>query len=253
MESNIPALQDEQTDWPGIDIYSESNPRSVINIVPDSLKTAILAVPKKYIGQDEKSLRITLKPSQTHSHIRTSFWYEYNHAQETQKKMRISAIAGGVCSKEYFEDYVMKDPQVMAWILCPPTSYEAALRNALEVGTSRLLEILQLPITNPNGSINSNAANVVLKAFMLVDLRMKGSIVQRHEIKGQMQNVNLNMGNSSTGDMLLENDMKAVEERIQVLQRKHERMLLRQFEPAVSVEGVVMAEARKVGNVQDSE
>lgn len=228
-------IEQAEADTPGVDIFSTENPRSVVNIVPQPVRLAIEAIPAKYRGKTEHELRLMTKPSQTISNIRTGFWYEYNKAQETRKNMRMSAVVGGVCSRDYFFDYVLKDPRAMAWIVTPPTSYEAALKTALEVGTDRLMEIMQLPLHDDNGKIQPQVANLVLKAFMLVDLRMKGSIVQKHEIKQETKNLNLNIDQSSTAEMIKDADMAKVEERIQVLQRKQES-LARQLTPYQVVE-----------------
>lgn len=220
-----PLSGDNPHEIPGISIMEPGNPRSVFNIVSDSLKEAMKQIPAHYYGHGENYLRKMLKPNETVCRVRLNFWHEYQRAQENFTKMYNTNIARGVCSKEYLERYIFKDPKALGWILCPPASYQASMQESLNIGLMRLRQILSLPIKNREGKVDHKAADLILKAFALVDLRMKGSIVQRHEIKSETKSLNIHMDKKSTGDLMHQRDMEEVEERIKYLERKQQRLL----------------------------
>ena len=237
-------------EMPGISVMEYGNPRSVFNIVSTSLQDAMRLIPSNYFEHDEGYLRKLLKPNETVCRIRLNFWHEYQRAQENFGKMFNTNIARGVCSKEYLERYVFKDPKALAWILCPPTSYVASMQESLNIGLRKIRQILNLKIKDKSGKVDHKSAELVLKAFALVDLRMKGSIIQRHEIKSETKSLNIHMDQKKTHELMNQQDMNEVEERIKFLERKQQR-LLALTEKEVGDQGEQVADTEREKSRQD--
>ena len=169
-------------------IIDTTDPRSVINLVPDSVKRAIQNTPEWYLDQDAYDLRRMFKahdgyvPTFTDNRLRIAFWQEYESAQRRQKTMLTKNIWGGVCSDTYFEKF-LRDKQRVAWMLCPPADYTKSMEEALLFGIDQLREILAAPheATNKEGEliVDARLAMVKVEIVKMIDQRVKGSVIQR--------------------------------------------------------------------------
>lgn len=194
MSTRCPLAQQYPLDLsPDHSMLDETNPRSLISIVPECLVPVIKACRKQYpklFLHNEKLLRQKIKVDDRDEKIRLNFWEEYNQAQASMRPMKVNGIISGVCFSETWSTYYLRRLDKIAFMLCPPKNYSLAMRNVLNKGVDRLLEIMELPITDAAGKPNIPAITQILKVFQLVDMRVKGAIVQRLQIQQHSLNFN---------------------------------------------------------------
>lgn len=177
-------------------VLDRSNPRAVINLVPESWVRAIERLAQEFpefMDLDERSLKEEIskafkakkiregltKINPTDNRIRMGFWNEYNRACDRKKPMVMSSVYAGVCTAAYADHEVIARPQKLAWILTPPTSYTNTMEEALLFGIECLRDILETPLRTSSGGLDVKAAELVLKTVQFLDQRVKGAVVQK--------------------------------------------------------------------------
>ena len=171
-----------------------NNPNSVENLV-SNIPTVARAIERikqevpDLLTLDEGTFKEKLRPTLTLNRIRMSFWQEYENAVQTGRKIRLAQMIGGICTEYYFQEKVQPSNEKMAYILCPPTNYTVQVKEALQAGMETLREIVSAKVIDDDGFLIPRAADVVIKAVALLDMRVKGAIVQRID----QRSLNLNM------------------------------------------------------------
>lgn len=177
-----------------LSIFDRDNPYSLINIAPGcmaNLMAKLAEDPPNKLLLGEAVLRSKLRPDDQDERLRLQFWNEYEMATSKNRKMSIQNVIRGVCDHETFLYYYLTKPHKYTWLLLAPTNYVVTLRRILNNTLEGLLEASKMPVFDKRGKPNVTAINQLIKIFQLVDLRVKGSIVQRVQV--QQQNVNLNI------------------------------------------------------------
>lgn len=179
-----------------ISTTDESNPRSVVRLVPASLSTNIkdaLFEHPEFFDKDERALWTALRlanaqPTPTDNRLRLKFWMEYDRAQGTSAdSMNMTNVYSGICSKEYFYKHYITKPQKLGWLMCPPTGYLIKAEEALEFGIEQLRDILDQPHVFGQ-KVDVKLGELKAKIVLMLDTRVKGAPVQR--------NMNLNVHTS---------------------------------------------------------
>ena len=166
-------------------------PRSFLNLLPESIKKSVLSIPEELLNKDEDTLLKILeeqyryKPTASVESLRNNFWMEHDRVSSTRTEViNQSSIYLGIVSREYFNQIVNDGQHVLAYILCRPPEYEAVMRGLLNLSTRKIRDVLNIPLTKANGDIQDpKIIELVLKAAAMVDLRAKGGYVQRSETK----------------------------------------------------------------------
>jgi hypothetical protein len=174
-------------------IFDESNPMSVVNMVPPMVAEAIRKIPQQcaYVTHaTEGQIKAYCKPDERDERLRLAFWDEYNYATSVSAPMRINYVIRGLCSGEVFYNYYLSEPKKLAWVLTPPKFYSQGMKYILHLGLDRLTEIMQAKVVDDDGKLDVRAAATILKAFQLVDLRVKGAIMQKVQIDQRTLNMN---------------------------------------------------------------
>lgn len=221
-------------------IFDESNPDSLFSLVPDRIKPVLQRLKPRMarvLYCTEIELKDYIKPDERDNRIRLAFWDEYNHATQVGKRMSLSGFLHGVMSWEVWVNVYEPSDKKMQWVFCAPVSYQVAMRNILHQGTERLMEIMSLPIKDPKtGAIDSKVIVNILKAFQLVDLRVKGAVAQKLHIQQQSVNLNHNVnstqphieGGSALNPLQLNTlgleDLQQLEKRIEKARRDSKRL-----------------------------
>lgn len=181
-------------DYSGWEPFDVTDSRSLVNIIPRELKAALQAVPKEWLLLTEEELHSFVRPEASLNRLRLAFWAEYESAQRSVRKMDLHALSEltGRPSKYILAELRATDR--MAWVLCPPASYEMFLDEALSFGMKRLREdILGMNIKTSDGDVDPKKADILLKAIAFVDMRKHGGIVQKnlhlHSTTSQMKSV----------------------------------------------------------------
>lgn len=186
--------------------------RRVYDLVPPYVQAAIDTIPEELRLKEERELRNHVRPNASVQALRNSFWVEYARCIDSGSKFSISRIISGICNIEYFSQVVLKHPAMVEWMMRPPVSYNRAMEESLSFGVERLREILELPISytkvDSNGFektiIDHKAAELVLKAFIIADTRVKGSVLQRQQtmnVSGTMSELKSAMESASMDDI----------------------------------------------------
>lgn len=135
--------------------WDETDPGSVINLVPDQVRACI-----KKLSKSEHAELLTLtetdlyrrlqqlnqQPNPTDNRLRIKFWLEYARCHETDatSKIIVTNITAGVCSRELFYKHYITNLPRLAWMLCPPTSFTHKCEEALSYGVDQVRKLLEL-------------------------------------------------------------------------------------------------------------
>jgi len=166
-------------------------PRSFLNLLPESMKKAALEIDESLLGKDEEELlrildtKFRYQPTAAVEAMRNNFWMEHDRVSVTRNEIvNQSNIYLGVVSREYFYKLVAEHPHIIAYILCRPPEYEAVMKGLLNLSTRKIRDVLNLPLQKADGSLqDAKIIELVLKAAAMVDLRAKGGYIQRSETK----------------------------------------------------------------------
>lgn len=178
------ALEDRE--WEEWTPYNVNDPRALVNIVPKRLRRCIEQVPKDYYAMEEPQLEAVANPTVVDKRIRMAFWHEYESAQSLMRDMRVANISMLANVHEALLYRGFGRLEKMAYYLSPPVEYSMFLEEASTHGLQRLRdEILTIDIykVDPKTGekvLNTQAANLLLKAIAFVDLRKHGGIVQKN-------------------------------------------------------------------------
>jgi hypothetical protein len=167
------------------------DPRSFLNLLPETMKEAVTTIPQELVDIDEDTLLHRLendyryKPTASVEAMRNNFWMEFDRVSVTRNEvMNQSNIYLGVVSREHFHHMLRTGGHVLAYILCRPPEYEAVMRGLLNLSTRKIRDVLNIPLQKADGSVqDAKIIELVLKAAAMVDLRAKGGYVQRSETK----------------------------------------------------------------------
>ena len=214
------AKSDLLGDFP-VEYVNDSNPDSVKLKAPPEFAKALdmqdVWLLLKY--NDEFELQKKVKPTAEQNRLRLAFWREYERAIQVKEDMNPENIYKGIVSKENFYHVIKKNPKVVAWILKQPTNYVNMMEEALSFSMHRVREILEMPmykmivkeVPQPSGKTkvmqkrvpDTAVAKLILDTMKLLDVRVKGAIVQtvkqhiKSESTSQNYTANLNINAKS--------------------------------------------------------
>lgn len=187
--------------------FDVANPRSLINIAPaDVVEILRREMPVNYLYMTEKELEAQFKPTADLQKVRIAFWKEYEAAQSALRKMNIANIGSYMGYGSMFIAKALRDVNHLAVILCPITSYDNFLEEALMAGARRLRELIDMKFTNDAGEPDHKAMELVLKAVAFLDMRKNGGIVQKTQHQISMTKTSQN--NLTSGATMEEIDAK---------------------------------------------
>ena len=176
----------EEKAAPTFAVMEDDDPYSLINILDAAprLKHKILQLYKdrpELFGFDETKLkqivgRAGMTP--TLQRLRMALWHEYEGVRDNHRVFKLTNVMAGICGPTTFSD-LTDDPHKLAFLICPPADYVVSLKEAHQAGLEKLREIFSAQITDDEGYLNPKAADMVIKAYALIDARLKGAIVQR--------------------------------------------------------------------------
>lgn len=188
-------------------IFDLTYPRSLINIVPDVIKNAILRVKENqpaYFFLPEHQLKSRCKPTPEVNHLKLTFWDEYNKAQDEQRTMNMNAVVKGICSLDFFYGTVIRNDKFFAWMVSPPKDVFAIQREMLMVGLEEQREILTMPHKNGR-KIDYALIKYKLQIIESLKVRVLGAVTQRMETKSLNVHVGTPPGPTAlSGDVTLD-------------------------------------------------
>lgn len=173
--------------------FDREDPRSLINIMPREAVWCLEKLPIAYLYMGEKELRQEIDPDVRLNQIRIAFWKEYDMARASLTKMTVAGMQSFLDGLPSIHvRHALQTPEKLAWILCPPASYDNMLEEALARGLGRINEILDLSLYNKDGEVDEKIATLILKAVAFIDIRKNGMPTQKTEQTIKQLNVNVN-------------------------------------------------------------
>lgn len=218
-KSKLPALvQPEVKVTHDIVMLDKNDERSLVNLVPPKVKEAILRVAEEnpeYLELNERYLHKVLEPSDSDDKVRLSFWKEYNRAQDFEQNMKMVNVYGLLMSNENFF-LLLRDNKRVAWMIKPPEEYMISLEASLNHGKDNLNKLMKMKLFDEQGNLKKTEANIFIKAYELLDNRVKGAVVQKIEQKTASLHVHQKVGTTEEDAKLLEQLRKQQESIIEI-------------------------------------
>lgn len=176
----------EEKQAPTLSILEEEDKFSLINMlhIAPAFREKVLLLHKnrpELFSFDETKLKQLVGRSDmtpTLQRLRMTFWHEYIACRENHRTFKLTNIVAGICSLKHLSD-IADNPHQLAFLICPPADYVLSLKEAHAAGLEKIREIFSARITDDEGYLNPKAADMVIKAYALIDARLKGAIVQR--------------------------------------------------------------------------
>lgn len=231
-----------------VEVLNLNNPKSMLNLLPEKIRERVLEVTvshPEWFNVPEGKLKSLLrshesKPYEEDEILRSKLWIEYERTHALGlKQINMAMVTSGVCSRDAFHNWVLRSPARVAWLMCVPVNYRARLSEMLYRSQVALQRILQVdPIEN--GEVNMKLAQLQVKIFELLDLRIHGAVVQKHQIeqKTTTQNLNYNVEASSVKDVVknVEGDnLEALKARYEALEKQRAGLYFKPEESAREV------------------
>jgi len=195
--------------------FDPGNPRSIVNICPEEMRKALVKLPHFWLYMTEQEIEERVRPSPELCRVRMAFWKEYELAQSTIRQMSLADITKHLGFPSVFLIKSFTRIENLAWILCPPASYDTFLDEALSHGMKQLRKILDLPFITPEGRVDTRTADLVLKAVAFLDLRKNGGIV------GKQMNLNVESSPRQMRAITAQAQMEDIDAKIAELEAKH--------------------------------
>lgn len=190
METTAVALKD--------DYLNKSNERSVYNLVPNTFQQAMDRVDESYFLMSEEDLESAVAAaggrkrsvSPVLNLLRYRLWDEFNKSVDKGTRITMKSVCVGICSDAYLRQAVFRNPVMVAWLLRPPVTYEDAALEALNHGMKQLRSILEFPLWDEKGRPNDKIAKLQIEVVKMLDARLKGAPVQKHEVQQKTMQIN---------------------------------------------------------------
>ncbi len=195
---SIPVLPSDP-DLPNeeIDLYAPEGSWSLLKLLHGcpATRAAIEAIPAATFEKTEQEL--LKKPNEIQTRLKISFWNEVRRAQRMKCEMVLTNVFYGVCSKSYWQKQVCPHPDILCWVITPPTTDLIVWQEILELGYRKLRRVLKLPLVekrywkDKSGEVHvekrTNVALVKEIRSIVENMqnRLHGAVVQRQEIQSK--------------------------------------------------------------------
>lgn len=231
-----------------VSLFDESEPRSLVNIIWTHFRPVIERTAKSHpelFDISEARLKKKAKPEPQHTMLRLRFWQEYDIAQNGGRKMMLKDVTRGICSMEFWSRQVCTTPELVAYIITPPPSYLTKMQSMLDISLDGMTEILELPIKDERGKVDTRLIAEKVKIFQLLDLRVKGAIMQKVAIHQRIdQRTQITGGKEDPLSKMDLNDLESLEANIQRVKKQIDRVQSREMilldKPKVAMEGMIL-------------
>ncbi len=155
------------------------------------------------------------KFSRTHALLKIAFWDEYKRACKERTTMLQENVYHGICQREYWERFVLRNPLYLAWIVTPPTDELILQKELIQLGYKKIREAFEAPIylkkrivevdkvTGERSVRFEKTVNVpLLKELHAIvrtlQDRIHGSVVHKHQVEQKTLQLNMNAPANTT-------------------------------------------------------
>lgn len=198
-------------------VIDAADPLSLAIILPQPLADLVRALPKPLLIQDEKTLNTLVSPTEQQTRLKIQFWDEYENAVKNHRELMLGNIIFGVCTREYFLEFINKHRNV-AWLIAPRPAYRLRVAELIERGLDCMQAIFEMHVTPKN---QGTVRRLQMDALKMLDMRKHGGYTQRAEHKVLQRNIGVeNTQNSSVP--LGEGSVEELQAQVRVLEHKIE-------------------------------
>lgn len=155
--------------------------------LPDFVIEQIRKLPKNLAEASAREIEASHEFDPPVRKLRMAFWAEYELSASRMKKMSLNAVAHRMGMTSRHVEIALRDLWNLAFIMCPPESYENFIDEALDFSLRRLRDdVLTLPVYTPDPVtgekiLNTKVAELILKTVAFLDVRKHGMPKQRIE------------------------------------------------------------------------
>jgi hypothetical protein len=220
----------EQEFGADIVLFDTQDPTSLINIVWIEFRPVlerVLAARPDLFQLSERRITRKADPDPLHRMLRIRFWQEYDVAQNGGRRMMQKDVTRGLCATEWWSRNINANPEMVAYIATPPPKYMMKMESMLDVALDNLMEIIELPIKDDKGKIDTRLISEKVKIFQMLDVRVKGAVVQKLAIHQKIDQRTQISGGMAHSDPMLDNmsltDLEALDKSIASVKRQIER------------------------------
>lgn len=195
---NYDPEQDERFE---IDVYNTENAHSVINMLPPRIKETAKQIDSELKDMNNAELRKLIKPDAMLNQLRLRFWYCFDEAVISGKKLSVNSICKGICQAQVFSK-IVRDPEKLAYILNPVAGYEIQIEEFLETSLYKMRQGLE------NIEIkDAKDLNAVLKLYEVFDKRINGDYTKKEKKYVKIDNGN-NKSSGKSGQFQTSHDVR---------------------------------------------
>lgn len=205
--------------YPELEVLSESDPKSLVNLLPASIGNYLKLVPDELWLKTDSQLFKDGKCNEYDSLLRHAFWIEYDRAIRAGQKMNATNIFAGIVNKSYFFKEICTNTSRLAFLATPPTDYNTRLEELLTQGLQQYREILMLPNLDDKGRVDGRLIAVKQRIIEDVANRRRGGIINRMEVQSKNLNVNVEHNTQKPKEQTVE-EMEAELARLEA-QKQH--------------------------------
>lgn len=162
-------------------LKDESNPTSVINLVPTVVAARIKAIPDDVFDLEFDELAELAKAGENERKMRVAFWLEYERAIRTASPILVANVYKGVCNQSNFYNRFIVNSYRLAYILTPPEDYSVKMEEMLLLAMNEERKILETPIKQVRTILKDGKE----KTFDYVDSSLA---MVKHKIRESIQN-----------------------------------------------------------------
>lgn len=157
-------------------LFDPESMRSLAQLLPEGMVHQIKYVYESdeyrtLLSLDERALCADLRrkgfdPGVRDYHLRYQFWQEYDSAQANENRVNpqinMSKVLRRTIPKEsFYRDYIT-DHRKLVFLLTPPSEYRAEMEMVLYRSMDKMMDILDLPILNKNGTLATITVNKMI-------------------------------------------------------------------------------------------
>jgi len=242
-----PVMPDEE-----VDLFSKEGSYSLFRLLNScpAAQRAVEELPPELLEKTENEL--LRRPDDVQRRVKISFWNEFRRCQRVkQSHMVLSNIQFGVCSMSYWQKQVVGRPEILAWVITPPTAEILVWQELLELGHKKLRKVLKLPLVekrywkDKTGELHCEKrtnVSLVKEIRAIVEglqNRLHGAVVQRQEI--QSKNVNISLTDQGSRSISSEMDeIKAMLGRIETVANT-----MPELEEGAIIDGTIIPEDKE--------
>lgn len=222
-----------------IDYWDVENPRSVISEV-SQFSEGIMAMCMEenreqlefLLSEEEEALRKRCLPSPETNLLRLKFWDEFSLAQRLEQPMNLRRVVEGIIPENMFY-LVIRSLDKLAWILKCPKKYEDKISEFMDRALVGVSEILDSSIKNEDGSYSSAVISAKLKAFSMLDNRIKG--MPKNTTVRKSVSVNIHKKSKDLKGVLVGAELSEEEKLAQELMNSRQELAKVEYDPRVIV------------------